>query len=137
MRNNFLNLDDSWNLNKLLLDSLDLVDFRHNNWSIHNLFNDLLSSNDFCDYIMNWNDFLNYPLYFIYLSSNIRNLFNNFFDFCIADNLLFGSHNFNRLRLNSVFNNYFFCEVCGFVIGLIFLGRQKSAVEIPKLSCLY
>jgi hypothetical protein len=31
LRNNFFNLNDSWNLNKFLFDSLDFIDLRYNN----------------------------------------------------------------------------------------------------------
>ncbi len=56
---------------------------------------------------MNWNNLLNNLFNLINLCSNVRNLLNNFLDFSIANNFLFSANYFDRLRLNSILNNYF------------------------------
>lgn len=107
LRNNLFNFNDSWNFNKFFFDSLNFIDLRNNDRSINNFFNDLLSSNDFSDNIMYGYDFLNDLFDLVDLSSDIRNLFNNFFDFSINNYFLFSSQNFDRLRFNSILDNNF------------------------------
>lgn len=88
--------------------SLHLIDLRNNNRSIDDLFDYLLSSNDFSDSVMNRDDLLDKFFYFFVFSSDIRNFLDDLLDFSVHNDLFLNLHDLIRLGLNCVLNYDFF-----------------------------
>lgn len=102
LRNDLFNLNDSLNLHHLLWYFLDLVHLRNYHCLFNYLFDNLLSSYDFLDDFLNWDNLLSNNLDLFDLISYIWNLFNDLSNLSINDNPFLDSHELVRLRFNCV-----------------------------------